>query len=354
MKAGVVMLKQDPHDHILYKARMEELKTIARACGYEIHGEWIQTRVNPDPKYLIGKGKVEEISGEIGEKGIQTLIFWNTLKSRQKYDLEKACKVNVIDRGELILNLFERNARTPEASLQIKLAILKKQFPYERYKAWIRFATENPGPKALGEYAYKEKIRGLREMMRKTEEKLEKIKRQADFRRKRRSELGKIVALTGFYNAGKSTLFNRLTKGSQEVADYPFTTLASKVSRFYYGNGHGFLVDSIGLVQDMDLLSELIASFELTLADIKHADLVICMIDYSEHPLIIQRKLSEAITMLEKLGVRDKTVVAFNKIDRVRHGEKIEVDIPHVYISAKTGDGVDDLVSLIGERLGAQ
>jgi GTP-binding protein HflX len=363
MKSVLVILKQDPHDHVLYIARLKELAAIAEAVGYKIWDEFVQTRVRPSAKYLIGDGKVEEIKKRTEYGTIFTVIFWNNLTSRQKYDLERALHTRVIDRSELILELFERNARTSEAKLQIQLASLKKQFPYEKYRALQRFYTEQPGPKSSGEYAYKAKVRHLQDIMRRTAEKLEKIREEKKAQRKARAEVAPVVALTGFYNAGKSTLFNALTKGEQPVADYPFTTLASKVSKFYYGSGVGvdpngnkkapcyaFLTDSIGLVQDMDSLHEIIASFEMTLDDVRSADLVLCLIDFSEDLLIIKRKLFEALKTLRSLDVKsEKILMVFNKIDSLSSAdikkklESLEMATEYILLSAKTGENLDGL-----------
>lgn len=359
------MLKQDPHDHVLYAARLKELASIAEAVGYEVWGEFVQTRIKPSAKYLIGDGKVEEIKKRIEHSTISTVLFWNNLTSRQKYDLERTLHTRVIDRSELILELFEKNARTSEAKLQIQLASLKKRFPYEKYRMLQRFYTEQPGPKSSGEYAYKAKVRHLQDIMRRTAYKLEKIKIEKMAQRKARADVAPVVALTGFYNAGKSTLFNALTKGKQPVADYPFTTLASKVSRFYYGNGseadgnqkfpdYAFLTDSIGLIQDMDSLQEIITSFEMTLEDVRSADLVLCLIDFSEDPFIIKRKLFEALKILRSLDVKsERIVLVFNKIDFLNGTEiKKKIDgtdivADYILLSAKTGENLDGLRELI-------
>jgi GTP-binding protein HflX len=348
MKATVVLLRTNPHDHYLYKSRAEELVSISRAIGYDVENMIFQTR-KPDPKYLLGKGKIKEISGMA-----DAFIFWNPLTSRQKYDLERALDAKVIDRSELILELFARNAHTPEAKLQIHLAQLRKQFPYERYRALQKLYTEFPGPRAAGEYAYRKKIRQLQSMIRKTSSRLEKIRMQKRLQRVRQAEIGPIITITGFYNAGKSTLFNTLVKGKQEISEYPFTTLASKVARFYHKNLSGLLIDSIGMVQDMELLHEIVASFELTFDDVRTADLVLCLFDCSEEIRVIKRKILEAGKILKRLDASDKTIKVFNKMDKVgeEQREMMGKEIKDgIFISAKSGEGLEELKDAILENV---
>lgn len=350
------MLKQNPHDHILYRSRLDELESLAEAIGYDVRGKIVQTRKRPDPKYYIGKGKLEEIRSEAEENDISSVIWWNILPSRQKYDIELALRTDVRDRSDLILDIFSQNAHTTEAELQIRLAKLKKRFPYERYKAWLRLQKERPGPRALGEYAYHGKVNQLQKTIKNTEQKLEKIMRRKSIAIEERKQIGKLVTITGFYNSGKTTLFNLLTDESKPIGDVPFTTLASKVS----GTKECFIADSIGFVQDMSDLEEIIASFKLTLEDIKAADLVLCMIDGSEDLTTIWRKLDEASKILSDLNVSpDKTLLILNKVDLLNEKEieeRLDFVKRHCHYhrdllltSALTGEGVNEIVEILNE-----
>lgn len=321
--ALLVMFKQNPHDHAQYLERLQELESIARATGYEVVDKIVQTKVKPSPKYLIGKGKVLEIAEEAQEKQADIIVFWNILNPRQKHDLGQALQILVIDRTQLILELFAQNASTPEAKLQIRLAQLKTQYPIQRYIALQKLRTDHPGLRASGEYAYHGKIKQLQKAIQRTEDKLQQIQKHKQEQIQTRKERGWIVALTGFYNTGKTTLFNAMTQGEQKTAPYPFTTLSSKVSKLNNTHRQIFLTDSIGLVQDMHELDEIITSFQLTFEDVRSADLVLCMVDISEGTSLIERKLKESLSLLEeKLDVSsERILIAFNKTDLLESQE---------------------------------
>lgn len=348
------MLKQDPHDHLLYETRLHELESIANAVGYAVCHRKVQTKIKPNPKYLVGGGKVEEIREIVEEKNCETTIFWNILSSRQKYDIERILGNTVIDRSELILELFANNASTLESKLQVNLARLRKQFPYERYRALQRFHSERPGLRSFGEYAYHRKVKELQSAIKKTERNLERIKWRREKETSTRRGIGKVIALTGFYNAGKTTLFNALTKSNQKCADYPFTTLASKVARCYIAGKNYFLIDSIGLIQDLEELNEIITSFELTLSDVRNADLVLCLLDFAEEIAIVNRKLDVSLKILNSLDVTsDRILLVLNKTDMVEddRANSIELAPKHVFISARRSEGLLALKGLIASKL---
>ncbi len=346
MKALLVMLRRDPHDHEAWMSRMEELEAIARAAGYVVLDRVTQTRVKPDPKFLIGAGKVEEMKARLETAPDGVAVFWDRLTSRQKYDLEKALGRTVLDRAELILELFRKNARTPEAKMQIELALLRKRFPLERFRAAERLKTEQPGPKGRGEFAYLREVKQLQDVVRRTSEKLKAVQRQRGLHRRARAEKGPLVALTGFYNAGKSTIFNALTRGSQEVADYPFTTLSTKVARLHSPRPV-FVADSIGLVQAMDDLEEIVASFDLTLEEVRAADRVLLVVDASEPAGVVGRKLDEARRVLTHLKVDPRRILlVWSKVDRADGRRLPEAeDLEAVAVSALTGAGMAQLVN---------
>lgn len=349
----LVMLKENPHDHVLFKARLDELEEVVKAVGYNVNDRIVQTRIKPDPKYFIGSGKVEELADIAENDSVSHLIFWNIISSRQKYDIEVVTGMNVKDRSDLILELFSQNAHTTEAKLQIELAKMKKLFPYERYKAWIRLQRERPGFQSAGEYAYHSRVKQLQKTIKNTERKLEDVMKKKENEIKSRKEIGKLVTITGFYNAGKTTLFNLLTEESKPVSNIPFTTLASKVS-----NAKGVLItDTIGFVQDMDDLKEFITSFKPTLEDIRMADMVLCMIDISDDPIILERKLKEAIKILGELEVSPhRILILLNKIDLMDQKEVEErLDVVRKYgynfrlISANSGEGIEELSHTLEE-----
>ncbi|MEM3086516.1 MAG: GTPase HflX [Halobacteria archaeon] len=346
MKALLVMLRQGPGDPDVWTSRMEEMEAIARAAGYAVLDRVTQTRARPDPKFLVGAGKVEEVKSRLDAAPDAVVVFWDRLTSRQKYDLEKTLERTVLDRAELILELFRKNARTPEAKMQIELALLRKRFPVERFRASERLKGEQPGPKGRGEFAYLREVKQMRAVVRRTSERLKSVQRQRGLHRKARAGKGPLVALTGFYNAGKSTLFNALTRGSQEVADHPFTTLSSKVGRLH-SPAPVFVADSIGLVQAMDDLEEIVASFDLTLEEVRAADRVLLVVDASEPPAVAERKLWEARRVLGHLKVDpDRVLLVWSKVDRADGGRLPQAGgLESVAVSARTGEGMAELKS---------
>lgn len=350
MKALLVMLRLDPHDHEVWVSRLEEMEAIARAAGYVVLDKATQTRVKPDPKFLVGAGKVDEMKSRLAGAPDAVVVFWDRLTSRQKYDLELALGRTVLDRAELILELFRKNARTPEAKMQIELALLRKRFPLERFRASERLKSEQPGPKGRGEFAYLGQVKQLQEVLRRTSRKLEAVQRQRQLHRRARAEKGPLVALTGFYNAGKSSLFNALTGGGQEVADYPFTTLSTKVARLHSAVPV-FVADSIGLVQAMDDLEEIVASFDLTLDDVRAADRVLLVVDASEPSGVVERKLSEARRVLGHLKVDPgRVLLVWSKVDQANGRRLPEAEgIESVAVSARTGAGIAELKSHLAD-----
>lgn len=346
MKALLVMLRRGTRDREVVPGRMEEMAAIAEAAGYTVLDRVVQSRARPDPKFLVGSGKVKEMKARLEGAPEGVVIFWERLTPRQKYDLEKALGHAVLDRAELILELFRKNARTPEAKMQIELALLRKRFPLERFRVSERLKSEKPGPKGRGEFAYLREMKQMQEVMRRTAEKLNAVQAQRGLHRRARAEKGPLVALTGFYNAGKSTLFNALTRGAQEVADAPFTTLSTKVGRLHSAEPV-FIADSIGLVQGMDDLEEIVASFDLTLEEVRSADLVLLVLDASEPAAVVERKLSEALRVLGHLKVsHSRILLVWNKMDRA-DGRRLPTveEMESVAVSARTGEGLAELKS---------
>ena len=360
-RAVLCMLKTDVHDHFLWRVRMDELRRLVEALGYEVVGEFVQTRIRPYSKYLIGSGKVREIGKFVDERGVNLVVFYNTLTSSQKLNLTRALGVEVIDRYEVTLRIFEEAASDELAKLQIEAARLAKLYPYFKLQASIRFKTERPFMRSMGEYAYHSKLRMLVRRMSRIRERISRLRERRISEIMKRRELGyPIVCIAGYYNAGKTSLFNVLTGSDREVSDRPFTTISAKYQRRYMPMG-GFMlfVDTIGFVIDLD--PELIESFELNLADMKYADVVLFLVDVSDEPSLVSLKLNHGLKLLRRVGVEpSRTLVVFNKLDLVDKGHVEEVlekvgatltGYSWVMVSAKERVNIEELLDAVWEKI---
>lgn len=318
------LLRRDAHDHLIYKIELDELNRLVKALGYEVAAKVVQTRPDPDNAYLFGRGKVGELA-ELAERyGVDKIFVYNVLTSKQKLNLIRRTGVDVLDRYELTLKIFEENAADSLSKLQIELAMLGKLFPYYKLQASIALKTERPFFRGMGEYAYHNKITQLRRRVAKIKRQIKKLKSQKVQRIRDRRDLGfKTVCISGYYNAGKTSLFNVLTGSRKPVSDQPFTTLSSKYQRRYFRGSSILFVDTIGFVIGLD--PKLIESFELNLEDLKSSDLVLFLVDVSDPIDALSLKLRSGLDFLRSVGVRkDNTIVVLNKLDLVDHDELVE------------------------------
>ena len=364
-KALLGMVKTNPHDHSLYLLKLREFRALAEAAGYKVCGLVVQVRLKESVNYAFGRGKVEEIKELVRANNVDVFAVYNILTSKQKYNLEKALGVRVLDRYELTLEIFEKASSDELSKLQIELARLMKLYPYEKLRAAMRYriGREHPWLRSSGEYIYHSVVNSLRRRMAKVRDKLERRKRFRIEQIVKRRRLGSpIVCIAGYYSSGKTTLFNALTGLDKPVSPKPFTTLSSK---YYLINGFKglgkdlFIVDTIGFVHDLD--PKMLEAFELTLNDIRFSDLVLLVVDCSDPEPIMMLRLSTCLEVLESLGVEDeRVVVALNKIDLVNGDELAERlklvanrvnPAPVIPISARKGLNLDLLMGSIFSRL---
>lgn len=307
------------------KSKLKELEELAKSRGYKVVGKIIQKRRAPDPVFYIGKGKVQELKDLIEKTGAETVIFSNTLKASQAFRLrrELGWQINVIDRNLLVLEIFEDRARTAEAKLQIELARLYYTLPWTReYMRFRNLYGEQVGWGALGEYLHKVYESHVRKRIAILEKKLEKVRFKNKMLMVRRHELGvPVIILTGYTQAGKTELFNKLTEESKDVGLGPFTTLATYGRRVSIGGKEYFiLVDSIGFIEDMHPL--ILEAFYATLHELSLADLIILVVDASESNDDIKRKIEASDEILRRVAPATPLIICLNKIDLI-HGDKI-------------------------------
>ena len=343
-------------------SKIKELEELAESSGYQVVRKVVQKR-RPDPTYLMGKGKVREIKEIIDQHDANTIIFANTLKASQAFRIRKELgwKVNVIDRNILILEIFEERARTAEAKLQIELARLYYTLPWTR--EYLRFKNiygEQVGWGALGEYLHKIYEQHIKRRTTMIERRLDKIRKKSTERINKRHEGGfPEVILTGYTQAGKTELFNKLTNEKKPTGLGPFTTLSTYARRVEVDRERRFiLIDSIGFIEEMH--PRILEAFYATLHELSLSDLIILVIDVSEEEKELKKKINASEEMLRKVAPATPILIALNKIDivdekRIMEAIKMtEKSFPYqeiITISAKKETNIKRLLNSVIETL---
>lgn len=322
---------------------LAELEQLARAAGARVAEAVLQERDRLDPRYLIGKGKAEEIRGRCS--GVDVVILDEELSGSQQRNLEKLLGRRVVDRTGLILDIFAQRAQTREGKLQVELAQLDYHLP-RLAGAWTHLERLGGGigTRGPGETQLESDRRRVKTRMAKVRRDLEQVRRhRALLRRPRRKIPFPIVALVGYTNAGKSSLMNALTRAGVAVRDQLFATLDPTLRRLTLpGDRVALLSDTVGFIRKIP--HQLVAAFQATLEEVQEAELLLHVVDISHPHAELQQAAVE--TVLGELGLADRpTVLVYNKIDRLGR----RPDFPwgpgsgRVATSAKTGDGLDDL-----------
>ncbi len=353
MPSAILVKRIDPKEK---DASFDELEELAHSGGYEILGHVSQVRT-PDKAFNVGKGKVKEIAELVEQVRPDKLIFDDRLSAVQIYNLSKACKIEVIDRFNLILEIFAKRARTREAQLQVELASLIYERPKARIKVSLAKKGEQPGFKGLGRYQadiYESEITGK---IAKIQAELDIIrKRQGQTRRQRKDRGFDMVALAGYTNAGKSTLMNALTGEEVVAKDQLFTTLVPTTRLLELDGRRTLLTDTVGFIKDLPHF--MVEAFRSTLEEIYQADLIVLVVDASEPADVVLDKLVTCHdTMWQEIGPVP-VITALNKCDKADPAElaRVREAIAHlapnpVVISAKTGEGLEELKLLMTRYL---
>ncbi|MFW9802497.1 MAG: GTPase HflX [Candidatus Thorarchaeota archaeon] len=342
---------------------LSEFEALATTAGYEVLGTFDIVGAS-SAKYGIRSGKVEEIQTWIQVNEPDFVLFSPTLTSGQMFRLMEKWEIEVRDRTQVILEIFDRHARTPQAKLQIEQARLRYELPFQRHQIRIRLQQEHVGDRPIadqvgpGENPLDIHISHIRKRIAVIEEKLETISRKQSLKRRGREKKGfEEVTLAGYTNAGKSTLHNALTGSEAEVADQLFTTLSTKTSTIPLPGHQAVLTDSVGFISDLP--RALIRAFNTTLMEIGEADVIILVVDGSDSLEEIERKLNtclETFVDIEANGI--PLIIALNKIDLLDEDEMaqrielIESTNPEVVpISAMNGTNLEDLIEAVERSL---
>ena len=341
--------------------RLAELAALAQTAGAKVVATTVQRRDRPDPATYIGKGKVLEVRELAQGYGADTLIFGVELTPAQARNLEEFTGLKIIDRSQLILDIFALHAGTKEAALAVELAQLQYLLP--RLRGWGQVLSDTGGivgTMGPGETRLEQSRRAIRRRIQTILRELKEAERARDVRRSRRRRRGfPQIALVGYTNSGKSTLFNALAKGDALVADQLFATLDTKVRRMLLPDSRFALVaDTVGFIRDLP--PQLIPAFHATLETVREASLILVVLDISSpaapaHLKVVREVLAGIFKGTEP---RPPLLYALNKMDLLRTPadwaraeEILEEAQPGVLISAKTGENLGELRRRISELL---
>jgi len=332
----------------LVEEHLDELDELTRSAGVEVAARAQQQRKTPHAGTFIGRGKAEEVGQAARELGADLAIFDDDLSASQVKNLEEVLDLQVMDRSGLILEIFVQRARTREARTQVELARLEYLLP-RLTRRWTHLSRQVGGIGVRGgegETQLEADRRMLRKRIRQLKRDLEKIERTRQLQRRGRRDVLQI-ALAGYTNAGKSTLFNQLTRAGAPVEDRLFATLDSKLRRGALSpDTVAVFADTVGFIRKLP--HHLVASFKSTLEEITYADLVLHVVDRSHPQWQDQIEVGEAV--LKDLGVdADRVMTLFNKSDVV--GEVPRNTEGALWISARKGSGLQEMKRAILERL---
>jgi len=321
---------------------IQELESLVESAGGIVKGGQTHFVPSENPATLIGKGTLERLKETVRENAVDLVVFQNLLKPKQQVLLEEELEVKVLDRREVILDIFAQRARTREGKLQVELAQLSFRLGRliggrsELSRLGGGIGTRGPGEKKL-----EEDRRKIRSQLRQIGRELDEVRRTRKIHYDRRREIGfPVVALVGYTNAGKSTLFNRLTGASVFVADRLFATLDPTARKFLLPGGkEAILVDTVGFIHELP--DELRESFLATLEGIGEADLLVNVVDGSTERM--EDNIASVGKILAALEFGNKpSILAVNKTDLGTGGGPVEKG--SVRISARTGEGLDVLL----------
>jgi GTPase len=353
-RAALVGLVSGTARRIEAEHSMEELAGLADAAGASVVLRMLQERPKPDPATFIGSGKVSTLAAACAEADVDLVIFDNELTPAQLRQLEEKLERKVIDRTQLILDIFARRARTREGKWQVELAQLKYLLPrLVGAGAALSRLGGGIGTRGPGETKLETDRRRIRGRIQSVQREIDQVRqRRSQLRERRQKKSVPTVALVGYTNAGKTTLFNRLTNERAVASDALFVTLDPLVRQVRLPDRRELLIsDTVGFIDRLP--HALVAAFRATLEEVAEAELALHVIDAATADR--DRHVAAVRRVLEEVGAGDVPVIeVYNKIDAITPDERRrlrEADPAAALISATTGEGVDELLQMVASRL---
>src|SRR5499427_6697123 len=333
---------------------LEELAGLADAAGADVVLRVLQERPKPDPSTYLGAGKIETLAASAAETGVDVVIFDNELTPAQLRQIEEEIGRKIVDRTQLILDIFARRARTREGKLQVELAQLQYLLPRQvGAGAALSRLGGGIGTRGPGETKLESDRRRIRARIHSVSQDIEQVRRRrAQLRERRHKASVPTVALVGYTNAGKTTLFNALTRSEAEASNALFVTLDPIVRQLKLPDSRELLVsDTVGFIDRLP--HALVAAFRATLEEVADADLILHVIDASASDRL--RRMDAVRKVLEEVGAVDVPLIdVYNKCDAITADERRrlqEQDPAAMLISAITREGLDELIDIVASRV---
>ncbi len=335
------------------KESLAELEELAHAAGGEVVGSLAQTLPQFNPATLIGTGKVDEVKELVTESGASVVIIDHHLSGIQGRNLEKEWGVRVLDRNQLILDIFAQRAQTYEGKLQVELAQMLDQLP-RMVDAWMGSLSRQGGgigTRGPGETALEMDRRRIRDRVKQIRKQLDNVRsNRSQHRAARKRNQVPSFAIIGYTNSGKSTLLNTLTKSQVLAKNQVFATLDPTTRKVHLPEGPGaVLTDTVGFIRKLP--PQLIEAFKATLEESAEADVLIHVVDLSSQQMQTQMEIVNQL--IKEFGWDHKPIISvFNKVDRAAFEKQFQVKaFPRVFVSAITGEGIERLKRMMIESV---